>query len=171
MQNENNMSTIGIISDTHLQQPDSDYLKLCTKAFADCDTIIHAGDLTDQSILSVFIGKQVYAVRGNMCNWQTQRTLPERKIVTIESHTIGICHGAGARHNIEDRVFDMFPGVDCIIYGHTHIPVCHYFGKTLLINPGSFQSTGRYGSPGSYAILQIDQNGLHGFLHNLPTPR
>jgi len=165
------MSTIGIISDTHLQQPDPNYLYLCTEAFAHCDTIIHAGDLTDHSVLSVFAGKQIYAVRGNMCNKQTKRTLPEQKKVTIEGYKIGICHGAGPRHNIEDRVFEMFPEADCIIYGHTHIPVCHYFGRTLLINPGSFQSTGRYGSPGSYAILQIDHNGLHGSLHNLPTPR
>ena len=165
------MTTIGIISDTHLQHPDPHYLDLCTEAFAHCDTIIHAGDLTDHSVLSVFEDKQIYAVHGNMCNMQTQKTLPERITITVEGYSIGVCHGAGSRHNIEERVFEMFPEANCIIYGHTHIPVCHYCGTTLLINPGSFQSTGRYGSPGSYAILQIDKNGLHGSLHNLPIPK
>jgi putative phosphoesterase len=163
------MLTIGIISDTHLLLPDRHFLELCSDAFAKCDTIIHAGDLTDLSILSVFTDKKVYAVRGNMCNLATQRTLPERRVITLEGYTIGICHGAGPRHNIEERVYEMFPEADCIIYGHTHKPVCHYFGPTLLINPGSFQSTGRYGSPGSYAIVTIDENGLHGSIHNLQT--
>lgn len=163
------MFTIGIISDTHIAKPDQHFLSLCEDAFAHCDTIIHGGDLTDQSILSVFTGKNIYAVRGNMCNLNTQRILPERKQINLGGYSIAITHGAGPRHNIEERVFDMFPEADCIIYGHTHIPVCHYFGSTLLINPGSFQSTGPYGSPGSYAILTIDNNGMQGRIHNLPT--
>ena len=165
------MFTIGIISDTHLQRPDQNYLQLCTTTFAHCDAIIHAGDLTDTSILTVFTDKPIYAVHGNMCNYETQRDLPERQRITIEGYIIGVTHGAGARHNIEERVFEMFPDAHCIIYGHTHIPVCHYFGSTLLINPGSFQSTGRYGSPGSYAILHIDEDELRGSLHNLPTAK
>jgi predicted phosphodiesterase len=62
-------------------------------------------------------------------------------------------------------MWDLFPTADCIVYGHTHIAINHRFGKTLFINPGSFQPTGRYGAPGSYAILSIDKNGLHATLH------
>ena len=163
------MFSIGILSDTHLQRPDHHFATLCAQVFAHCDVIMHAGDLTDQSILSVFGEKKVYAVHGNMCNTETWKILPEKRQITIAGYSIGICHGAGQRHNIEERVFDMFPEADCIIYGHTHNPVCHYFGTTLLINPGSFQATGSYGSPGSYAILQIDEKGLQGSLHSLPT--
>lgn len=165
------MVTIGILSDTHRLNPDQHFIDQCSVAFSRCDTIIHAGDLTDISILSIFGDKKIYAVRGNMCNLTSQRTLPERQKITIDGYTIGITHGAGPRHNIEERVFEMFPDVDCIIYGHTHIPVCHKFGHTLLINPGSFQSTGRYGDPGSYAILTIDENGLFGKLLSLTSPQ
>lgn len=164
------MFSIGILSDTHLRRPDHHFSTLCAQTFGHCDAIVHGGDLTDQSILSVFGEKKVYAVHGNMCSTETRKILPEKKQITIAGYNIGICHGAGPRHNIEERVFEMFPDADCIIYGHTHIPVCHYFGKTLLINPGSFQATGRYGSPGSYAILQLDEKGLQGSLYNLPTP-
>ncbi|PHR24634.1 MAG: YfcE family phosphodiesterase [Desulfotalea sp.] len=165
------MYTIGIISDTHIQHPDQQYIRHCARAFAHCDAIIHSGDLTDHSILSIFADKKVYAVQGNMCNQETQKILPSQKQLTIAGHSIGITHGAGQHHNIEERVLQMFPSMDCIIYGHSHIPVCHYFGTTLLINPGSFKSTGKYGFPGSYAILQIDGKGLHGSLHNLPSPQ
>lgn len=165
------MYTIGIISDTHLHTPDPDYISMCKEAFANCDAIIHAGDLTDISILRVFEGKEIIAVRGNMCNRNTQFTLPERKVFTIHGYKIGVCHGAGPRHNIEDRVFEMFPDADCIVYGHSHIAACHNYGSTLIINPGSFQATGKYGQPGSYAILKIDKDGLHANLYELSENR
>ena len=163
------MTTVGILSDTHLICTDDIFLRNCQKAFADCDIIIHAGDLTDTSILSVFKGKEVHAVSGNMCNSSTQKCLPKEKVIIIDGYSIGISHGAGNRINIEDRVFEMFPDVSCIVYGHTHNPVCHTIGKTLFINPGSFLGTGTYGAPGTYAILQIDSNGLTGTIHSLPT--
>lgn len=163
------MTTFGILSDTHLQSPDQHFFQLCQKAFLHCDEIIHAGDLTDHSILLAFGKKNVHAVCGNMCNLDTQQSLPLKRVLTIKGYTIAVTHGAGPRHNIEDRVFEMFPEADCIIYGHTHIPVCHKYGHTLIINPGSFQGTGRYGSPGSYATLTIDDNGLHGQIHTVPT--
>lgn len=164
------MITIGILSDTHHTCCDTDFKRRARMAFGHCDCIIHAGDLTDISILQAFAGKEVYAVHGNMCNITTQRTLPERRIIDLEGYSIGLCHGAGNRYNIEDRMLTLFPDSDCIIYGHTHTPVCHTIGETLVINPGSFQTTGRYGSQGSYAILQIDPGGLSATLHELDLP-
>ncbi len=45
-----------------------------------------------------------------------------------------------------------------IIYGHTHKPVCHESGGILYINPGSFQATGRFGAPGTFAILEVGKD-------------
>ncbi|SDO45533.1 metallophosphoesterase family protein [Desulforhopalus singaporensis] len=156
------MIRVGILSDTHLHHPDGEFITRCRSAFASCTAIIHAGDLTSVEILSAFQGKKVYGVHGNMCNQMTRMTLPEKQQVRLGKFLIGITHGAGPRHNIEERVFDLFPEADCIIYGHTHQPICHYLGTTLLINPGSFMGTGRYGAPGSYALLTVDDNGLDG---------
>lgn len=41
---------------------------------------------------------------------------------------------------------------------HTHRPVCHRLGGALIINPGSFRSTGSCGAPGTYAILEADRS-------------
>lgn len=161
------MTRIGILSDTHLSQPLPWFIKRVKEAFQDCSIILHAGDLTDLSVLDVFKGKIIHAVHGNMCLNSSRQNLPTSKLITIEGYTIGLCHGAGARHNIEERMWDLFPTVNCIVYGHSHIPVNHRVANTLFINPGSFQSTGRYGAPGSYAILTIDNDGLHGTLHQL----
>ena len=159
------MTRIGILSDTHINTPQSWFVKQAEAAFADCSVIFHAGDLTDISILDIFKGKEVHAVYGNMCELSSRNSLPDSKIITIEGYNIGLCHGAGARHNIEERMMNLFPTVDCIVYGHTHIAVNHRLARTLFINPGSFQTTGRYGAPGSCAILTIDENGLNAKLY------
>jgi len=161
------MTILGILSDTHLAAPGEDFRHRAGLAFAGCDVIVHAGDLSDVSILEVFSGMDVYAVHGNMCNSAARRILPEYRLLTIGGYTIGLCHGSGEKHTIEDRMLALFPTADCIIYGHTHVPVCHRIGSTLLINPGSFQSTGRYGTQGSYAILKLGCDGLRASLHEL----
>ncbi len=161
------MIKVGILSDTHLSKSNSQFRKNCAVAFSGCDTIIHAGDLTDISLLSTFAGKEIYGVHGNMCNQSTRRILPEKKIITLKGYSIGICHGAGPRHNIEERLIELFPGADCIVYGHTHIATCHTADKTLFINPGCFQGTGLYGAPGTYGLLYIGPEGLKGVIHEL----
>ncbi len=161
------MIRIGILSDTHINRPLPGFAEQVQKVFADCSVILHAGDLTDLSILEAFRGKDFHAVHGNMCTLSTQQALPSEKVILLDGYTIGLCHGAGARHNIEERMWELFPSADCIVYGHTHQPVCHTKATTLFLNPGSFLGTGRYGAPGSYAILTIDAKGLHGSLHQL----
>ncbi len=161
------MTRVGILSDTHLTTCSDSFRRSVAEAFSDCDTIIHAGDLTDLSVLEAFEGKRVHAVSGNMCDHLASQALPSSRTVTLHGFAIGISHGAGPRHNIEERLIELFPEADCIIFGHTHIPVCRYIGKTLFFNPGSFQGTGRYGAPGTYGILEIDSRGLHPSLHEL----
>ena len=162
------MITVGILSDTHLNEVSESFMRQCATTFAGCDTIIHAGDLTDVTILSAFKGKEIHAVCGNMCNNATRQVLPDKKQIILGGYTIAISHGAGPRHNIEERVFEQFPAADCIVFGHTHKAICQTFGRTLLINPGSFMGTGKYGASGTYALLYIDQNGLNASVFTLP---
>lgn len=161
------MISVGILSDTHLYSATSSFQQQCSRAFNGCEVIIHAGDLTDISILQAFSGKEIHAVCGNTCNRSVQQVLPREKVITLKGYTIAITHGTGPRHNIEDRVYDRFPTADCIIFGHSHLPLCKKLGSTLLINPGSFQATGRYGAGPSYGLLQIDSSGLSASLHTL----
>ncbi len=162
------MIQIGILSDTHLSGTTKSFQKVAREVFKDCSTIIHAGDLTDVSILSVFKNKDVHGVSGNMCNSVTRQVLPQEKCLVIGGYLFCACHGAdGPRYNIEERMYEKFAEADCIIYGHTHAPACHKIGTTLIMNPGSFQATGRYGSTGTYGIITID-DGLNGSIHEIP---
>ena len=171
------MIRVGILSDTHLSSCSDLFRRQVETVFAQCSMILHAGDLTDISVLEAFRGKEVHAVHGNMCNIGSQQTLPGSKLITIGGYRIGLCHGAwGPRHTIEERVWAIFPQADCIVYGHTHHAVCHRVGGVLFINPGTFQSTGPHGAPGTYAILQVDehaddrQKGLQAVIHQVVLP-
>jgi len=161
------MKLIGVLSDTHMSLTTDKFVNQCVKAFDRYDARIHAGDLTDLSILSVFKGKEIHAVSGNICSCPTRQILPEELLIVIDGYSIGITHGAGPRHNIEHRVFLKFPTADCIIYGHTHVKACHKIGDTLLVNPGSFQGTGTHKSAGTYAILQLFDTGVQSSIHSL----
>ncbi len=159
--------TAGILSDTHRTEPDAEFCRLIERCFSGCAVIIHAGDLTDISILDVFADKTVHAVRGNMCMGRAQQILPRATTFSLGGFTIGLTHGAGLGHDIEAALWDLFPDVDCVIYGHTHRPVCHRQAGRLVINPGSFQATGRWGAPGTYAILEAGDT-LTGAIAEVP---
>jgi len=160
--------TIGILSDTHLNGSNELFSRQVKHAFQSCAVIFHAGDITDLAVLQAFSGKTVYAVHGNMCSQLSKNMLPESRIVEIGGYSFALCHGAGNRLNIEERLHERFLGVDCIVYGHTHESTLTYRDTMLFVNPGSFISTGPYGSLGTYAIIEIDENGLNPHLYKLP---
>ncbi|MDD2465313.1 MAG: metallophosphoesterase family protein [Desulfobulbus sp.] len=144
----------GILSDTHLVRADSRFKKQVRHCFRGCDIIIHAGDLTNPSILEVFDEIEVVAVHGNMCGEPARALYPARQLFPFGRFTIGLTHGADLGLDIENALFTLFPEANCMIYGHTHRPSIQHYGNVLMLNPGSFQTTGRYGAPGTYAILE-----------------
>jgi len=165
------MTIIGVLSDTHLLEPDTWFREKAMLCFQDADIIFHAGDLTSLSVLEIFSEKTVHAVHGNMCGPKTRNTLPASKIIEVGNFRMALVHGAGYMPNIEDRLFDAFAPIDCIVYGHTHKPVCHRYGPTLILNPGSFTATGPYGASGTYGIITIEGSSMEAkirFVGNTP---
>ncbi len=160
--------SIGILSDTHLSRVDEEFKIQTDRAFSSCDAIIHAGDLTSSSILEVFGSRKVYAVHGNMCGYATRTVLPDSLNFNIDGYRFGLYHGDGIGYDMETGLISRFGDADCIIFGHTHQPLVQRFDSVLLINPGTFRSTGRFGSPGTYALLTIDDRGLSAAIHSLP---
>lgn len=166
------MIRIGILSDTHLNRPDELFTARVEACFSDIAVIIHAGDLTSASILKAFGNRKVYGVHGNMCDHTSRSTLPSSRKITIDNFELIVVHGHGFGYgsDIEERLFNEFGSADCIIYGHTHSPVCHKFDDVLMLNPGNFGSTGRFGSPGTYAVLKVGKE-LRGRIMNVPEVR
>ena len=154
----NNMTVkIGILSDTHLFRATDTFRKQVATCFHGVSIILHAGDLTDLSVLEVFGKKKIYAVHGNMCHGSVRNSLPEKQIISVEGFRIGLTHGSGIHNHIEDHLIRLFDDVDCIVSGHTHRAGCHQLYGILFINPGSFLGSSRYGAPGTYAILEVGE--------------
>ena len=158
----------GIISDTHLVRPDDAFTRLVSHCFDGCSVIIHAGDLTNTSVLESFGNREVYAVHGNMCDAGSYRFLPREMTFKLGRYSVGLTHGAHLGRDIEFQLWNLFPEVDCMVYGHTHRPVCHRQGGVLIVNPGSFRGTGRFGAPGTYAILEAGDT-LQASIHEVPS--
>ncbi|MEA1933688.1 MAG: metallophosphoesterase family protein [Thermodesulfobacteriota bacterium] len=157
---------IGVISDTHLYRQDDIFRARAAECFSDVSMVLHAGDLVELSILNVFAGKEVHAVRGNMCHASVTNVLPQKKIINVGRFTIGLIHGDGYLYDIEAHLLNEFESVDCIVYGHTHKPVNHWIGPVLFVNPGTFRGTGKYGAQGTYAIIEAG-NELHAVIHRV----
>ena len=161
--------TVGILSDTHLTRLTPEFAARVEACFAHCSVILHAGDLTEPALLAAFGQRQIHAVHGNMCSRAGQQLLPRKMTISLGPLTIGMIHRVGDSYAFEEQLADEFDAVNCIVYGHTHRPVCHQQGGVLFINPGSFLATGRYGHPGTYAILEIGER-IVARIHECPTP-
>jgi hypothetical protein len=129
---------IGVISDTHLREPHSEFKKMIESHFQDVEKILHAGDFVDRSVVEFLSHqKELIAVCGNMDPQDIRRSFPVKRIVELGRFRIGLIHGGGSPFGIESRVREEFDEVDAIVYGHTHTPANHRVKNIYLFNPGS----------------------------------
>lgn len=131
---------IGVLSDTHFGtlRDGLEVLEgLLQGPFAGVELILHAGDLGHTQLLDGFLEVPLLAVRGNTDGADAR--LPEQRLIELAGFRIGLIHGWGPIAGLENRVRQAFAGtpLDCLIYGHSHSPVCRRHHGLLLFNPGS----------------------------------
>lgn len=163
------MMKIGIISDTHLELlvDAADLAEyLLAGPFAEVDAILHAGDMVIPEFVDCFHPIPCYAVRGNMDESVTG--VPNQRIIGFEGKRIGLIHGWGPRNGVEKRAIEAFSDhrIDCLVYGHSHYPVCRHQGDLLLFNPGSPVDK-RSAPKHTVGILTIDDDGVRGQIIDL----
>ncbi|UOQ44747.1 metallophosphatase family protein [Halobacillus salinarum] len=149
---------IVVIADTHFKKE----VKLpqpLINALQKADLIIHAGDWKTPALYEEL--KQyapVEGVYGNIDEEDIQALFPDKQVLDIKGHTIGLVHGHGEKKTTEKRVVEAFQdeAVDLIIFGHSHLPLLRFVGKRLLFNPGS--PTDKRRMPYySFGVLTIDE--------------
>jgi putative phosphoesterase len=129
---------IGVLSDTHLKEPHSEFKKVIEFHFRDVEKILHAGDFVDWSVAEYLSSlKELIAVCGNMDPPDIRKAFPHKRIIEIGGFRIGLIHGGGSPFGIESRVKEEFDEVAAIVYGHTHTPANHQVKNILFFNPGS----------------------------------
>ncbi|KAB3537310.1 metallophosphoesterase family protein [Alkaliphilus pronyensis] len=149
---------IGIISDTHMPKRAKKIPHEVLTAFKDVDLIIHAGDLCNEAVIKELEAlAPVNAVCGNIDDISLQQKLPKKLNINANGFLIGVIHGdGGKRGKTLDRAVEAFKedNVDCIIFGHSHIPHISLRGEVLLFNPGSATDK-RRNRYFSYGLLTI----------------
>lgn len=145
---------IGIISDTHGCA--STWETVYNRYFADCELIIHAGDILyhgpRNEILAEYNPKQlaetlnacqipIIAARGN-CDSQVDSMVLDMPIqspyayVMMEGVAIVVTHGHDLIEETKREMAEKFK-VSLFITGHTHIPVLEKHNGIIYLNPGS----------------------------------
>ena len=158
------MLRIGVISDTHLTETGEALaflLDLAERHFQGTDIIVHAGDIVAPGVLAAFSPRPVYGVRGNMD--PAMQGFPHKRILEMAGVRIGLIHGWGAREGLVERIRKEFSDIplDCLVFGHSHVPMCRKDGGLLLFNPGS--AVDRRGMPyASVGILEIEDGVISG---------
>jgi putative phosphoesterase len=146
---------VGLVADSHV----GEYLQAMPAwvfdALADCDLILHAGDLSVLGVLEDLAAiAPVRAVRGD--HDRAADLLPQSLVVTVHGWRIGLIHGSwsptwdaltvvrtvlagdrGWERRLDVELRNRLGAVDAIVYGHWHIPRIADYGPTLMICPGA----------------------------------
>ena len=153
---------IGVISDTHITRKGKMLPNNVYKAFEGVDFIIHAGDISiEETIIELQAIAPVYAVAGNNDGYEMFEKYGIKKLLDVNGRKIGITHGNSKARTYLTALREFKDNqVDCVVYGHSHIPHNEIINGILFFNPGSptnKRSQPRY----SVGLLYIDDT-IHG---------
>lgn len=150
---------IVVISDTHMPRKSKSLPDKLLADLQDCDYIIHAGDWQTVELYNEL--KQfgpVIGVTGNVDGPELKSLLKTKDILQVGNFHIGVVHGHGSGKTTEKRAIETFTAdkVDCIVFGHSHIPVNKEVGGIIIFNPGS-PTDKRRQKQFSYGILTVGE--------------
>ena len=152
-----------IVSDTHLPRGRRTLPPACVERLEEADVILHCGDLMTAAVLREFeaIGPPLHAVFGNVDEPLLQDRLPERRVVDLDGVRIGMVHIPGPRLGRLERLRQLFPGTDAVVFGHTHLPEHAQADDGFQVfNPGS--PTERRRAPAhTMGVATIEDGRIH----------
>lgn len=150
---------IVVLSDTHMPSKAKNLPKILIQEMETADALIHCGDWqTVELYQELRQYGRLTGVTGNVDSPELKKLLNPKEIIKAGEFKIGIVHGHGTGRTTEKRAMEAFQTdhVDCILYGHSHIPVKNEANGLLLFNPGS-PTDKRRQKEFSYGILTIGE--------------
>lgn len=147
-----------IVSDTH--RKNENYFRVLEK-LKPLDMVIHCGDSEGcEFALTEAAGCPVHIVLGNNDFFSR---LPRNLELQIGNYKVWVTHGhthyvsmGSERIKAEARA----RGVDVVMFGHTHQPLLNVEKDLVTLNPGSLSYPRQEGHKPSYAIMEIDREGV-----------
>lgn len=152
-----------VVSDTHMTQRPKGLPARLLEELPGADLILHAGDWTDWSVYEALAAyAPVEGIAGNNDGEDIVSRLGYEKIIEAEGKRIGMIHGDGFRGTTEQRALKAFADqkVDCVVFGHSHVPLLDEVNGIMLLNPGSATDK-RMQQQYSFAILTMEADKLH----------
>ncbi|TQR98986.1 metallophosphoesterase family protein [Paenibacillus ottowii] len=162
-----------VLSDTHMPHRSKTLPSRLVQELKGSDLILHAGDWTDWFVYECLAEfAPVQGIVGNNDGTDIVERLGYQRIVEAQGKRIGMVHGHGWRGSTENIALNTFKGetLDCLIYGHSHIPVVKKIDHLLVLNPGS--PTDKRGEDEySFIVLTIEGGRMEAQLVLYPDKR
>lgn len=138
---------IGVISDTHgLLRPEA------LVALAECEHILHAGDVGDVRILEKLREiAPVTAIRGNVDVAGECAELPATEMVELGGVFFYMVHSVDWMD-----IHPVAAGVQVVVSGHSHKPSVEMKAGVMYLNPGS-AGPRRFKLPVSVALVTVSE--------------
>ncbi|WP_031081990.1 metallophosphoesterase family protein [Streptomyces sp. NRRL WC-3549] len=160
-----------LVSDTHVPVRAKRLPPALLHEAERADVVIHAGDWVDVSTLDLLErgAHRLVGVFGNNDGPGLRERLPEVARAELGGLRFGVVHETGPARGREARCAERFPGLDVLVFGHSHIPWdTRAPGGLRLLNPGS--PTDRRRQPHcTYMTLSVRDGALQDVtLHRLP---
>ncbi|MEU1397763.1 metallophosphoesterase [Micromonospora zamorensis] len=129
-----------LTADTHVPKRARDLPGPLWAAIETADVVVHAGDWVDEALLDAMTARsrRLIGVYGNNDGPALRARLPEVARVELDGLRVAVVHETGPRTGREKRCAALFPDVDLLVFGHSHIPWdTEAPGGLRLLNPGS----------------------------------
>jgi len=133
-------SRLLIIADTHVPRRARDLPAAVWAEVDEADVIVHAGDWVDAALLDRLEARaaRLVAVFGNNDHGALRERLPEVARAEVEGVRLGVVHETGPAQGRGRRCAQLYPDLDVLFFGHSHIPWDTTTPTGLrLLNPGS----------------------------------
>ena len=113
-----------LLADTHVPKRARDLPAAVWRAVDDAEVVLHAGDWIDLATLDRLEERaaRLVGVWGNNDGPELRERLPEVARETLGGVRFGMVHETGAAAGREARMDRAFPGLDVLVFGHSHIP-------------------------------------------------
>ncbi|MFD7436214.1 metallophosphoesterase family protein [Streptomyces sp. NPDC059861] len=129
-----------LTSDTHLPKRAKALPAPLLAEMSDADVVFHAGDWVDTATLDLLESRcrRLIGVYGNNDGPDLRARLPEVAHAELDGLRFAAVHETGPAQGREARCAARFPGLDVLVFGHSHIPWDTTAATGLrLLNPGS----------------------------------
>lgn len=128
-----------LIADTHVPRRAKALPQVVLEQVDAADVVVHAGDWVDVGLLDALAARtRVIGCYGNNDGPALRARLPEVARAELEGVRLAVVHETGASAGRDERMASLYPDIDVLVFGHSHIPWDATASTGLrLLNPGS----------------------------------